>query len=269
MAHIIVTGNEKGGSGKSTTAMHVATVLARMGHRVGALDLDLRQKTFGRYVENRLAYMARMGLTLPSPNYIGLPELDPDQMKVGENPFDQRLAAALAMLEPISDFIVIDCPGSHTRLSQVAHSLADTLITPLNDSFVDFDLLARIDSETGAVQGPSIYAEMVWNARQLRAQAGRKPIDWIVLRNRLGAQQMHNKRKVGSALEDLAKRIGFRIASGFSERVIFRELFPRGLTLLDLKDTGVDVMNLSNIAARQELRDMVKELNLPHVVADF
>ena len=82
MAHIIVTGNEKGGSGKSTTAMHVATVLARMGHRVGALDLDLRQKTFGRYVENRLAYMARMGIDLPSPNYIGLPELDPDQMKL-------------------------------------------------------------------------------------------------------------------------------------------------------------------------------------------
>jgi chromosome partitioning protein len=269
MAHIIVVGNEKGGSGKSTTAMHVATALVRMGQRVGALDLDLRQRSFARYVENRAAFLARSNLSLPSPNYISLPEFEPAKLNPGENPFDQRLMAAMAQLQAVSDFIVIDCPGSHTRLSQVAHSLADTLITPLNDSFVDFDLLARIDAETGAVQGPSIYSEMVWNARQLRAQAGRRPIDWIVLRNRLGAQQMHNKRKVGSALEELAKRIGFRIAAGFSERVIFRELFPRGLTLLDLKDAGVDQLNLSNIAARQELRDLMKELSLPNLVVNF
>ena len=269
MAHIIVVGNEKGGSGKSTTCMHVATALCRMGHRVSGLDLDLRQKSFGRYVENRLAYLARAGLTLPSPDYRDLPEIDPATLPPGENPFDQRLSAAVTALEPVSDFIIIDCPGSHTRLSQVAHSLADTLITPLNDSFVDFDLLARMDMETGRVKGPSIYSEMVWGARQLRAQAGLKPIDWIVLRNRLGAQQMHNKKKVGAALEELSRRIGFRVAPGFSERVIFRELFPRGLTLLDLKDTGVDQLNLSNIAARQEVRDLMHALRLPGVSVTF
>jgi chromosome partitioning protein len=269
MAHIIVVGNEKGGSGKSTTCMHVGTALARMGYRVGALDLDLRQKSFGRYVENRRIYMAKAGLDLPTPDYRDLPELPADQLREGENPFDARLAAAVAALEPASDFIVIDCPGSHTRLSQVAHSLADTLITPMNDSFVDFDLLARIDPDTGKVKGPSIYAEMVWNARQLRAQAGLTPIDWIVLRNRLGAQQMHNKKKVGAALEDLSRRIGFRVAAGFAERVIFRELFPRGLTLLDLRDTGVDQLNLSNIAARQEVRDLLIELRLPGVKPNF
>jgi chromosome partitioning protein len=269
MAHIIVVGNEKGGSGKSTTCMHVATALARMGHRVGALDLDLRQQSFGRYIENRLAYLARSGLTLATPDFRQLPEVDAATLAPDENPYDARLSAAVSALEPVSDFIVIDCPGSHTRLSQVAHSLADTLITPLNDSFIDFDLLARIDAETGKVKGPSIYSEMVWQARQLRAAAGLKPIDWVVVRNRLGAQQMHNKRKVGAALEDLAKRIGFRVAPGFSERVIFRELFPRGLTLLDLKDTGVDQLNLSNIAARQELRDLVGELRLPGVTVGF
>jgi chromosome partitioning protein len=203
------------------------------------------------------------------PDYRLLPEVDPAEVPEGENPLDMRLAAAMAVLEPLSDYILIDCPGSHTRLSQVAHSLADTLITPLNDSFVDFDLLARIDPETGKVKGPSIYAEMVWNARQLRAQAGLKPIDWIVLRNRLGAQQMHNKQKVGAALQDLSRRIGFRVAPGFSERVIFRELFPRGLTLLDLKDTGVESLNLSNIAARQEVRDLLTELRLPGVTPNF
>ena len=90
-----------------------------------------------------------------------------------------------------------------------------------------------------------------------------------VVRNRLGAQQMHNKKKVGEALDQLSRRIGFRVAPGFSERVVFRELFPRGLTLLDLKDVGVESLNMSNIAARQELRDLMKELNLPGVTVDF
>jgi chromosome partitioning protein len=151
----------------------------------------------------------------------------------------------------------------------VAHSLADTLITPLNDSFVDFDLLARIDAQGETILGPSVYSEMVWNARQLRAQAGLKPIDWVVLRNRVGTQRMVNKEKMEKALNMLSVRIGFRVAPGFSERVIFRELFPRGLTLLDLKDIGVKQLNISNVAARQELREMMKALNLPGVEINF
>ncbi|SEQ13719.1 division plane positioning ATPase MipZ [Thalassovita taeanensis] len=269
MAHIIVVGNEKGGAGKSTVSMHVATALARMGHRVGVLDLDLRQKTFARYVDNRQKFQAKSELDLPSPTYHDLPQIEQSELKPGENIYDHRLSAAIAALEPETDFILIDCPGSHTRLSQVAHSLADTLITPLNDSFVDFDLLAHVDSDGKKILGPSVYSEMVWNARQLRAQAGLKPIDWIVLRNRLGAQNMVNKEKMGKALDGLAKRIGFRVVPGFNERVIFRELFPRGLTLLDLKDIGVKQMNISNVAARQELRDLIKALNLPGVTPDF
>ncbi|MDV4143350.1 division plane positioning ATPase MipZ [Shimia sp. FJ5] len=269
MAHIIVVGNEKGGAGKSTVSMHIATALARMGHKVGALDLDLRQKTFGRYAENRQKFLSEAQLSLPSADYHDLPEVDPASLKPGENIYDHRLSLAVATLEPDCDFILIDCPGSHTRLSQVAHSLADTLVTPLNDSFVDFDLLARTDPMADKILGPSVYSEMVWNARQLRAQAGLKPIDWIVLRNRMGAQQMVNKEKMGKALDNLAKRIGFRVGPGFNERVIFRELFPRGLTLLDLKDIGVKQLNISNVAARQELRDLVKALELPGVEVDF
>jgi chromosome partitioning protein len=268
MARIIVVGNEKGGSGKSTTCMHVATALSRMGQKVGALDLDLRQKSFGRYIENRRAYMAQAGLNLPTPDYRDLPEADAS-LPQGENAQDQRLTRVIEAMDKEMDYIVIDCPGSHTRLSQVAHTMADTLITPLNDSFVDFDLLARVDGLTGKIKGPSIYSEMVWGARQMRAQAKLQPIDWIVVRNRLGAQQMHNKKKVGAALEELSRRIGFRVLNGFSERVIFRELFPRGLTLLDLKDTGVDQLNLSNIAARQELRDLMAGLKLPSLQIGF
>jgi chromosome partitioning protein len=269
MAHIIVVGNEKGGAGKSTVSMHVATALARLGHRVSALDLDLRQRSLGRYLENRKDFMAKANLHLPTVVCHDLPEIDPDSLQPGENVYDHRLSAAIAALEPNSDFILIDCPGSHTRLSQVAHSLADTLITPLNDSFVDFDLLAHTDEKGEKITGPSVYSEMVWNARQLRAQAGLKPIDWIVIRNRVGAQRMVNKEKMERAVAMLAKRIGFRTAPGFNERVIFRELFPRGLTLLDLKDIGVKQLNISNIAARQELRDMMKAIELPGVEIDI
>ena len=269
MAHIIVVGNEKGGAGKSTVSMHVAAALARMGHRVSGLDLDLRQRTFGRYIENRRAFMAQAGLDLPSPELCELPEVEPAKLQPGENVYDHRLSAAMAAIEPHNDFILIDCPGSHTRLSQVAHSLADTLITPLNDSFIDFDLLAHTDSTGEKITGPSVYSEMVWTARQLRAQAGLAPIDWVVVRNRMGAQRMVNKEKMERVVDKLAKRIGFRVAPGFNERVIFRELFPRGLTLLDLKDIGVKQLNISNVAARQELRDLVKALKLPGVTVDF
>ncbi len=269
MAHIIVVGNEKGGAGKSTVSMHIATALARLGHKVNALDLDLRQRSLSRYAENRREFMKNSGLDLPGATCHDLPEIDPSALRPGENIYDHRLSAAVATLEPDSDFILIDCPGSHTRLSQVAHSLADTLVTPLNDSFVDFDLLARTDPSGEKILGPSVYSEMVWNARQLRAQAGLKPIDWVVMRNRVGTQRMVNKEKMERALKMLSARIGFRIAPGFSERVIFRELFPRGLTLLDLKDIGVKQLNISNVAARQELRDMLKALRLPGVEVAF
>jgi len=262
-------GNEKGGAGKSTVAMHVATALSRMGHKVGLLDLDLRQRTVAHYIHNRLKFSAENGLSLPTPSYRDLPEVDQASLQPGENAFDHRLGVAVSALEADNDFILIDCPGSHTRLSQVAHSLADTLITPLNDSFVDFDLLAHIDTDGETITGPSVYSEMVWNARQLRAQAGLNPIDWVVVRNRMGAQNMVNKQKMEAALTKLSRRIGFRIAPGFNERVIFRELFPRGLTLLDLRDVGVAQLNISNVAARQELRDLIRALNLPGVTVDF
>ncbi len=269
MAHIIVVGNEKGGAGKSTVSMHVATALARMGHKVGGLDLDLRQQTFGSYIEKRVSFMEGAGIHLPTPDYMPLPNIDKATLQPSENIYDQRLTSAIAELESKCDFILIDCPGSHTRLSQVAHSLADTLITPLNDSFVDFDLLAKTDETGQKILKPSVYSEMVWTARQLRAQAGLSPIDWIVVRNRLGAQNMVNKKKMAAAIEKLAERIGFRTADGFNERVIFRELFPRGLTLLDLRDVGVGQLNISNVAARQELRELINALKLPGVEVNF
>lgn len=266
MPHRIVVGNEKGGAGKSTVSMHVATALVRMGYRVNVIDLDLRQQSLGRYLSNRSLTAEAEGIALPMPGYYELPKLAADNLDEGENLFDARMGAAVEAAEKDCDFLLIDCPGSHTRLSQVAHMMADTLITPLNDSFIDFDMLGRIDPQTEKILGPSVYSEMVWKARQARAQTGLKPVDWVVLRNRIGSQKMLNKARMETAVAALAKRIQFRVAPGFSERVVFRELFPRGLTLLDLKDVGAGrSLSISNIAARQELRDMMKSLNLPGV----
>ncbi len=263
-AHVIVLGNEKGGSGKSTTAMHLFVALARQGKRVGAMDLDLRQQSFFRYLDNRAAKARKSGEALALPERRDISASKAQDRRDARAIDDETFGQALEELQAESDFVLIDCPGAHSYFAQLAHASADTLITPMNDSLIDFDLLARVDPGTEKVLGPSVYSEMVWRARQLRAEAGLKPIDWIVTRNRMSNLQAHNKRKVGGLLATLSKRIGFRIAPGFSERVIFRELFLDGLTLMDLPGGA---MSLSHVAARQEVRDLLKTLALPGVTA--
>jgi chromosome partitioning protein len=264
-AHIIVLGNEKGGSGKSTTAMQIFVALARAGHQVGALDLDLRQQSFFRYLDNREAHGQRIGAALLMPRRIRIEPSSAPLRNEAATEDHQRLTQAVTDLSDDCDFVMIDTPGAVTPLSEAAHIAAGTLITPINDSLIDFDLLGRVDPVTGKVKGPSIYSEMVWSARQRRAARGENPIDWIVLRNRMAMLESRNKRRVGSVMADLSHRIGFRIAPGLSERVIFRELFLTGLTLLDLKKDGPIPLTMSHVAARQEVRDLIKALNLPGV----
>ena len=264
-AHVIVLGNEKGGSGKSTTAMQIFVALARADYRVGALDLDPRQQSFFRYLENREAHGQRVGQELGMPRRVRIaPSQAPLRAEAAEED-RARLGEVLSELHAECDFVVIDTPGAVTPLSEAAHIVADTLITPINDSLIDFDLLGRVDPVSGKVIGPSVYSEMVWKARQRRAVKKMPPIDWVVLRNRLSTLDSHNRRRVGTVMEDLARRIGFRIVPGFSERVIFRELFLNGLTLLDLEQDGPIALTMSHVAARQEVRDMMKALKLPGV----
>ena len=260
-AHVLVIGNEKGGSGKSTTAMHIAVALLGDRAKVATIDLDARQGTFTRYIENRAAYARRKDIDLAMPVHAAV--------QASGDPADEK-ARFEAALEPAvsgADFVIVDTPGSDTHLSRLAHTWADTLLTPLNDSFIDLDLLARIDPETLKIVRPSVYAEAVWKQRQVRAVQGARPVDWIVMRNRLSSLAARNKRDMGSVIEALAKRIGFRTARGLSERVIYRELFLNGLTLLDLKRGAGPSMTMSHVAARQEVRDLVSALNLPSAPA--
>lgn len=262
--HIIVLGNEKGGSGKSTTAMHVTIACMKMGHSVGVLDLDGRQRTLSRYLENRVEFCERHGLNLSVPQFAALTPLDEPNRTIADEKERVLLDKALAEIGNNKDVVVIDCPGANSNLGRLGHLLADTLITPINDSFVDFDLLAKVDPDTLKVRRPAFYAEMVWNARQQRAASGGTPIDWIVMRNRLSHLNAKNKEKVDRALKDLSRRVGFRYVSGLGERVIYREMFVNGLTLLDLRDTTQGgPMTMSHVAARQELRDLMANLKLP------
>lgn len=263
---ILVFGNEKGGSGKSTTAMHLFVALARQGLRVGALDLDVRQRSFFRYLENRRDWAVRKGVDIVMPTMIELEDsnlADRDAAAIQEA---HMFHDALERLSYDCDAIIIDCPGANSNLSRLGHSVADQLITPMNDSFVDFDLLARIDTTTNVIKGPSIYAEMVWESRKVRAEAGLGQIDWVVVRNRAPLDGGPNRKRVSDMLDTLSHRIGFRVAPGLSERPIFRELFLSGLTLLDLREPGAgQPMNMSHIAARHEVRELMDALSVPEI----
>jgi chromosome partitioning protein len=263
-AHLIVVGNEKDGAGKSTVAIHLAIALMRMDKRVGLVDLDLRQATLTRYLENRRQWTASRGVELPYPL---VHELTPSQARdldAAEMEELEAWADCLDALKPECDFIIVDAPGGDTHLSRLAHASADTIITPVNDSFIDFALLAEVDPETFDVGRPSLYSELVWNCRKQKAARERTSIDWVVMRNRISTLDARNKRRVGEGLRKLSERVGFRLSPGFSERVIYRELFPAGLTLLDLTETGSRVQfTMSHVAARQELRDLLIVLKLP------
>ncbi len=248
--HFIVFANEKGGTGKSTTAVHTAIALAASGHRVGALDLDSRQRTTTRYLENRDATMRRLDKELPHAAY-----------EVLEDHSEAGFGAAIERLGAQADVIVVDTPGRDDEIAKSAILRADTLVTPMNDSFVDLDLIGQVHPENYKITRPSFYAELIWNSRTARAKQTGKSVDWVVLRNRLQHIDSHNLKRVGAALDELARRVGFRVIPGLGERVIYRELFPKGLTLLDLPHLG-DV-GIAHITARQELREMIAGLGIP------
>src|SRR5215471_14819365 len=220
-AHVVVLGNEKGGSGKSTTAMHVAIALMKAGQRVATIDLDSRQASFSNYIGNRRAWAQRAKLPLELPVHFRVSR--GEGLRIDENEAVEfaGFANAITSVEHSHDFVVIDTPGVDSYLTRLAHSMANTLITPLNDSFVDFDVLGTIDPETYQLTGTSHYSEMVREARRQRRIVDGRMTDWVVVRNRLTMLGSRNKRLVGEGLNELARRLGFRFVDGFAERVVY------------------------------------------------
>jgi chromosome partitioning protein len=257
-------GNVKGGSGKSTTAMHIITRLMALGYRVNALDLDGQQSTLGRYLDNRALFAERKKIDVCMPQWSVHQELQGKTHKASRDKTYGTLSAALAQAMEGADCVVLDCPGADTFLGQLGHFWADTLITPLNDSFIDLDLLARCDPDTQKILWPGPYSEAVWHMRKRRFLQEGHVLDWLLLRNRVTHTDTRNKRAMTTVLKQLHPLLGSREGQGFTERVIFRELFLRGLTLSDLKRyrTGI-TMTMNHVAAHQEIKQLVAGLRLP------
>ncbi|KRA48803.1 division plane positioning ATPase MipZ [Devosia sp. Root635] len=262
-AHVIVVGNEKGGSGKSTTAFHLAVYLLYAGHRVATIDVDSRQQTLTHYLRNRRAHGRETGRRLPNPLHFHLPAAWGDSVKENQQAEFDVFTRAIGEVEDSVDFLVIDTPGFDTNLTRLAHSLADTLLTPVNDSLIDLNVLARIDPETGLPVETSHYARLVQRARSERMAIDGASIDWVLVRNRISMLASRNARQVQSTLEGIATRFGCRMADGIAERVIFRSLFPSGTTVFDPLDEEGEAATVSHVSARQEYRNLVAALNLP------
>jgi chromosome partitioning protein len=260
-----VLGNEKGGSGKSTTCMHIAIALLKAGQRVATIDVDSRQKSLTRYVDNRKSWAKRAGLLLEIPTHYCIARGEGSKLKDNEAEEFSAFAQAITAAEHDHDFILIDTPGTDSYPMRLAHAMADTLVTPLNDSFVDFDVLGTIDSETFTVTGISQYGDMVREARRQRRTFDGGATDWVVMRNRVALVGSRNKRMLAESLNELGLQMGFRIAEGLAERVVYREFFPRGLTVLDDIDEsllGVRASN-SHATAREEVQHLLETLKLP------
>jgi len=263
----IVLGNEKGGTGKSTTAVHLTVALLRLGYRVGSIDLDGHQGTMSRYLANRRTLAQAVGSDVPMPLHRRIVRSTAADRNAAEREDKAQLVEAMTELGD-RQVVVIDTPGSDSYLGRLGHAQADMLITPINDTLPDVDILAHIDPARREVRAPSTYSEMVWKLNDQRSARGREPIDWIVMRNRLTHIDAHNKRAVADLLEQLAERIGFRLASGFGERVIFHELFLTGLTVLDLPDDRVRSWSNPGLShARREIDGLLAAIGVPEVGA--
>jgi chromosome partitioning protein len=264
-AHVIVLGNEKGGAGKSTIAMHIAVGLLNAGQRVATIDLDLGQRSFTQYVENRRSWANCSGTSLTIPTHYCVPRGSTRKLDDNEAIEFAGFIDAVAATEQSHDFIVMDTAGADSHLTRLAHSMANTLITPLNDSFVDFNVLGTVDPATYTVTGDSHYAKLVRDARQQRRVVDGVIMDWVVVRNRVSFVDSHNQQRIADGLNELSSRLGFRGAEAIADRLVYREYFPRGLTALDNFDEHAlgARATLSHAAARHELISLIETLKLP------
>ena len=258
--HVVVVGNEKGGSGKTTIAMHVAVALLKEGQRVGTIDLDSNQKSLTHYIENRCIWAKHQAIELETPIHRHIPRAE--GAKLDENEAEELAAfeAVIASFGQSVDFLIIDTPAHDSYLMRLAHLAADTLLTPLNDSFLDFGTLASIDPVTHELTETGHYAEMVSVARRQRRSFDHSHIDWVVIRNRFSL-----RRLVDDGLDKLAMRLGFRPLDGCAERIVYRELFPSGLTTVDRLDEATLRSRPSrpHLAAQREMADLYTLLQLP------
>lgn len=257
-ARCVVVGNEKGGSGKSTTVINLIFGLLDRGHSVVCVDLDFRQRTLTRFLEYRAAHAEAAGAELSMPEVRRFSPSALGTVASARGAELSRFDTFMKGLAYAADYIVIDTPGNDTVLGAHAHSHADVLVTPINDSFIDLDAIVRLSPLDLHVIGPGHYTESVWEQRALKQARDKCNTEWLVLRNRLSALESNNKRAMDAVMAELVGRFQFKALPGFGERVIFRELFLKGLTLFDVGAADGDAKRtMSHVAAKHEVRNLL------------
>ncbi|MDR1694029.1 MAG: division plane positioning ATPase MipZ [Lactobacillaceae bacterium] len=252
-AHIIVVSNEKGGTGKSTISMHLATLLLYEGYNVATIDMDGRQGTFTKYIENRKKYNQKSYINLPISYHLSFSIDDED----GSNP--ELIGRHIKDLAKKYDAIIIDTPGTKNYLFDEAHKYADTLITPISDSLLDLNVMADIDFNTKKIGKPGHYANHIWDVKKYLAARNKPYLNWVVAGNRISSFNSKNKTKVMEYLERLSKLYGFKLFFGIKDRAIYKELFLDGLTILDMNNDRLKMkMSISHIAAKREIRKLAE-----------
>eukprot|EP01037_Dinobryon_pediforme_P027944 gene27944-31016_t len=264
-AHVIVVGNEKGGTGKSTLSIHLTVALLKAGYRVASIDLDTRQRTLTRFFENRRSWAASANWPVELPMHFALDRGESKDVSSNESYEFGAFAQAVGAVEHDYEFVIIDTPASDSYLMRLAHSLADTLVSPVNDSYIDIDVFSRVDHDRRQRGRIAQYADLVLEARRRRRQVDNGIIDWVMVRNRIASVQSNNAKQISVSIDRLSRELQFRIAEGLHDRVIFRELFPIGLTALDPIEEGAKngVLTNSQIAARREIETLLVDLQLP------
>jgi chromosome partitioning protein len=267
-AHVIVVGNEKGGTGKSTLSIHLTVALLKAGRRVATIDLDTRQRTLTRFVENRTSYGSQAEWPVETPRHFAPDRGESDDKRANETLEFGAFADAIAAVEHDYEFVVVDTPASDSYLMRLAHSLADTLVSPVNDSYIDIDVFSRVHHDRRMRGQISHYADLVLEARRRRKLVDGGLIDWVLTRNRVATLQSNNSRQIAVSLDKLARELHFRTVDGLHDRVIFRELFPIGLTALDPIEEASKhgVLTPSQQAARREIDSLMNNLRLPERV---
>jgi chromosome partitioning protein len=253
-AKVVVIGNEKGGSGKTTVTMHMAIGLLRRGVAVGTVDLDSHQQSLSRYLDNRMMWSEDNGVPLVLPEHRLIAPSLQDSRSAAQQEDLERLRDGLAALGRQCEIVLLDCPAGDGSLSRAAHSLADVLVTPINDSFIDLDPLLQFRPGSFQVLALGAYFRMLWEIRNERRRFGQSAFDWVVLRNRLSGLADQNKRNLAHVLERVAPIMRFLLTEGLGERIIFRQLFQQGLTLFDIDEPKTAILPThSHEAARKEL----------------
>ena len=161
MGRIIAVANQKGGVGKTTTAINVAACLAKKGKRVLAVDLDpqgnmtsglgIDKNDLGYTVYDMMTDQCNIGecmLINVFPNLNVIPasrELAGAEVEfVGMEDMQHILKNNLKKVKSKYDFIIIDCPPALGMLTVNALTAANTVLVPIQCEFFALDGLSQL-----------------------------------------------------------------------------------------------------------------------------